>query len=102
MEDDSSGKSEQQHEETNPASYKIPKKHKSGAQKKREKEARRHFESAKLMRPLEKFSNKDTVILASMWASAMHLSLSLLCEKFFHTQFVRFSTFYNLIISLSS
>jgi len=74
MEDDSSGKSEQQHEETNPASYKIPKQHKSGAQKEREKETQRRFESAKLMRPLENFFNKDTVILAGIWALAMHLN----------------------------
>jgi len=76
MENDSSGKSEQQHEETNPASYKIPKQHKSGAQKKREKETGRRFVSvsAKLMRPLENFLNKDTVNLAGIWTLAVHLN----------------------------
>ena len=74
MEDESSGKSEQQHKETNPASYKTPKRYKSGTQTKREKETRRRFESAKLMRPLENFFNKDTVHLAGIWTLAVHLN----------------------------
>ena len=36
----------------------------SGAQKKGEKETRGRLESAKLMRPLDNFFNKDTPILA--------------------------------------
>ncbi len=71
MEDDSSGKSEQEHEDTHPASYQVPKKkHKSGAQKKKDKETRSRLESAKFMRPLENFFNKDTPISAGMWAYA--------------------------------
>ncbi len=71
MEDHSSGRSKQQHEDTNPESYTVPKKkHKSGAQKKKEKETQSCLESAKFMRPLENFFNKDTPISAGMWAYA--------------------------------